>query len=385
MKLIRESIISSRTNKKPKKKLENDSDKLRKDYKGVIENLNKVRSKYVQLSKDADSSEATHSKGKGDVNMKPSALAKLAAKASQAADKAAAADKEYQSVLSATNQKQNEYYTNTMPTLLKDFQQFEVERLEFMKDLMTKFATLNAQTSPAYSSYTETITSASSSISIPGDIQAFSKENKTGVTVPADIQYVPYDKEAPSTGGPKPKVPVKVPTKKKGAIGNYKPAADVDILNSKKWGLLPMDQNTSIESQQAKLHEQLQELDKAFNSETTAKAGLENLIKFYNNDPVAQKSAEGQLVASEQKLSKLAEVKNIVQGQLEQLGGGGYDYSNSGARVRGLYDYTATCDTELSFFEGDILTVTEQDESGWWFAELNGKSGFIPNNYVQQM
>lgn len=28
--------------------------------------------------------------------------------------------------------------------------------------------------------------------------------------------------------------------------------------------------------------------------------------------------------------------------------------------MRGLYDYAATCDTELTFKEGDILTVTEQ-------------------------
>jgi hypothetical protein len=37
----------------------------------------KVRTKYVQSSKEADSCEATHSKGKGDVNMKPAALAKV--------------------------------------------------------------------------------------------------------------------------------------------------------------------------------------------------------------------------------------------------------------------------------------------------------------------
>jgi hypothetical protein len=42
----------------------------------------------------------------------------LAAKASTAADKAAAGDNEYQQLLSLTNQKQTEYYTSTMPALL---------------------------------------------------------------------------------------------------------------------------------------------------------------------------------------------------------------------------------------------------------------------------
>lgn len=73
--------------------------------------------------------------------------------------------------------------------------------------------------------------------------------------------------------------------------------------------------------------------------------------------------------------------------QLEKLGGAPSGRSTSGGgsgmRVRGLYDYTATCDTELSFREGDVLSVTEQDDSGWWYAELNGQSGFVPNNYVE--
>jgi len=48
-----------------------------------------------------------------------------------------------------------------------------------------------------------------------------------------------------------------------------------------------------------------------------------------------------------------------------------------------MFDYNATCETELSFKEGDILSITEQDESGWWYAEMNGKVGFIPQNYVE--
>jgi uncharacterized protein YgiM (DUF1202 family) len=35
-----------------------------------------------------------------------------------------------------------------------------------------------------------------------------------------------------------------------------------------------------------------------------------------------------------------------------------------------------------SFKAGEILTVSEQDESGWWYADLNGKQGFVPNNYL---
>jgi hypothetical protein len=48
-----------------------------------------------------------------------------------------------------------------------------------------------------------------------------------------------------------------------------------------------------------------------------------------------------------------------------------------------LYEYEATNENELSFPEGAILNIQEKDDSGWWFAELGGKTGFIPNNYVE--
>jgi len=38
---------------------------------------------------------------------------------------------------------------------------------------------------------------------------------------------------------------------------------------------------------------------------------------------------------------------------------------------------------ELSFKVGDVLQITKQDDSGWWEATLNGKSGVIPANYVE--
>lgn len=39
-------------------------------------------------------------------------------------------------------------------------------------------------------------------------------------------------------------------------------------------------------------------------------------------------------------------------------------------RGRALYDFDATEDNELSFKVGDVLTILNQDESGWWEAQL---------------
>lgn len=52
-------------------------------------------------------------------------------------------------------------------------------------------------------------------------------------------------------------------------------------------------------------------------------------------------------------------------------------------RARAVFDYVAEEENELSFKEGDIITITYQDDSGWWEGELAGKSGLFPGNYVE--
>jgi hypothetical protein len=43
------------------------------------------------------------------------------------------------------------------------------------------------------------------------------------------------------------------------------------------------------------------------------------------------------------------------------------------------------CWRQQGFKAGDILTVSWQDESGWWYAELGDQQGFVPSNYVMVM
>ncbi|XP_037648274.1 GRB2-related adapter protein 2a [Sebastes umbrosus] len=50
--------------------------------------------------------------------------------------------------------------------------------------------------------------------------------------------------------------------------------------------------------------------------------------------------------------------------------------------ARGKYDFAATADDELSFRKGDTLKIlSPQDE--WYKAELDGKEGFVPQNYIE--
>lgn len=57
--------------------------------------------------------------------------------------------------------------------------------------------------------------------------------------------------------------------------------------------------------------------------------------------------------------------------------------SRSKKTIKALYDYVGTDANELDFFAGDVITVLEEDDSGWWTGELDGRKGLFPYNYCQ--
>nr|XP_056721960.1 proline-serine-threonine phosphatase-interacting protein 1 isoform X2 [Euleptes europaea] len=52
---------------------------------------------------------------------------------------------------------------------------------------------------------------------------------------------------------------------------------------------------------------------------------------------------------------------------------------------RVLYDYTAQNEDELDIRAGDVVTVIEVGEDGWWMAEQNGQQGFVPGSYLEKV
>ena len=47
---------------------------------------------------------------------------------------------------------------------------------------------------------------------------------------------------------------------------------------------------------------------------------------------------------------------------------------------RALYSYKATSAGQLSFKEGDVITVHSK---GWWKGERNGEVGLFPSSYME--
>jgi len=295
----------------------------------------------------------------------------LTTKVSKATDVVTLADKDYQSVLRKTNEKQSKYYETEMPALLEVFQKFEEDRLTFLKEIFDKFTEIIKDFPAAVQTLSEEIANSIEAINVQEDIQAFIEQNQTGVTPPAPINYEPCDSD--------------------GAPSQNSNSAGSTPVREKEFNV---DESLSKEEKASRIQSQLGELKDSIEAEIKSQKGIEKLVTFYAKDPAGQEKAKAELEENKAKIAKLHQAYSQLESQYKDLTGitlppldcgddsTSKDTSNA-VKVRALYDYDATNDTELSFKENDILSITEQDESGWWFAEIGGRGGFIPRNYVE--
>jgi len=52
--------------------------------------------------------------------------------------------------------------------------------------------------------------------------------------------------------------------------------------------------------------------------------------------------------------------------------------------VRATHNYDAADADELPLKKGDLITVYEEIDEGWWKGELNGRVGLFPSNFVKE-
>ncbi|XP_055867925.1 rho guanine nucleotide exchange factor 7 isoform X2 [Biomphalaria glabrata] len=53
--------------------------------------------------------------------------------------------------------------------------------------------------------------------------------------------------------------------------------------------------------------------------------------------------------------------------------------------VKAIHSFKGSNNDELCFKKGDIITVTQSWDEGWWEGTLNGRTGWFPSNYVKEI
>jgi len=294
-----------------RKKLVSEANRMQKDWDATMAQLKKAKESYFKLAKDAATAQANSEKAQE----KNAAAAKQ--KADAAADKAQVADDAYSNTLVHTNDAQYTYYTETQPNMLKQFQQWESERVEFVKNQISVLAEhiLALELPNKWEGLTSSFKGVSDNIDVDADIESYARSVGTDVPVPEDMPYEAAP-VGPSFGGP-------------------------DSLSTHPGG----SKNAGKPSRPK--------------TEASAPA------------PAAAAPAPAPAPASDPAPSGGDNVE-------------GKESSGEGERFKSLFDYDPQNDGELAIKEGEILTITEKDESGWWYAiTADGKEGFVPASYVE--
>ncbi|TKR81518.1 hypothetical protein L596_015377 [Steinernema carpocapsae] len=52
-------------------------------------------------------------------------------------------------------------------------------------------------------------------------------------------------------------------------------------------------------------------------------------------------------------------------------------------KVVALYNFDPTKGDELQLQKGDVVSVEERSDDGWWRGSINGRSGWFPGNYTE--
>jgi len=53
--------------------------------------------------------------------------------------------------------------------------------------------------------------------------------------------------------------------------------------------------------------------------------------------------------------------------------------------VKSVFKFKGTNNDELKFKKGDIITITQKEDGGWWEGTLDGRTGWFPSNYVEDL
>lgn len=58
---------------------------------------------------------------------------------------------------------------------------------------------------------------------------------------------------------------------------------------------------------------------------------------------------------------------------------------NGGTPMKAIYDFVGEDEDDLSFKEGDIVHIVKQCEEGWAQGIMNGKLGYVPYAYFEDV
>lgn len=142
-----------------------------------------------------------------------------------------------------------------------------------------------------------------------------------------------------------------------------------DVLITKPLPLQP--RKGTVMKPQQRLVELAKEVDKESEKRKALEKELQSKRQLLRQEEEAQQKLEQRM---QQVADKIQQVKQTATPTSSP---------SPSKKVIAEFDHEADEDDELEFKEGDVITVLQEDSSGWWLGTLENRRGIFPANYTK--
>eukprot|EP01111_Echinosteliopsis_oligospora_P016015 TRINITY_DN6521_c0_g1_i1.p1 TRINITY_DN6521_c0_g1~~TRINITY_DN6521_c0_g1_i1.p1 ORF type:complete len:427 (-),score=104.82 TRINITY_DN6521_c0_g1_i1:73-1353(-) len=310
-----------------------DASKINRERKTLDSNVTKSREKYEDVSKKADAAEAAVEQAKAQAKP-PNKIAEYAAKAQKLAKDEMLFEHEYKESISKLGSFQPQW-EEKLASVFAVLQQQEEDRIDNIKQNLDKFIAAMDVGSPFYSESCKRMRDINNRVEKKEDIQCFIREHQTGTE--------------------KPVVPVFVSFRNGGSVGASAPSSTPYSPTPSSSGISsPSFSSPSVSSPASS----------ATSSPSAFKATFSKVA--------APPRVDSPVAAASPPIPSIPK-RPPVRGPPAKK------------QVKAIYDYVGSDANELDFFANDIIVVLDQDDSGWWTGEVDGRKGLFPSNYVEEL
>eukprot|EP00003_Mantamonas_plastica_P025175 TRINITY_DN4874_c0_g1_i1.p1 TRINITY_DN4874_c0_g1~~TRINITY_DN4874_c0_g1_i1.p1 ORF type:complete len:396 (+),score=146.71 TRINITY_DN4874_c0_g1_i1:533-1720(+) len=394
--------------------------------------------------KDQDASEASLNKEQNHPKSKEEKVKKAKIALEKATQAAQQADQEYHDSVKLVNEQQLEFFTDLLPHLMKQFEEFEASRIRSLQAMTRTFVQITGEMGPSYTQATDAMNAAAEEVNVSQDLLDFVTANKTDNVPPGEILYVPYKEEEGKS------VIESYPDHRKSVMLSASlTGLRLGTGHSTSAGIVIKEDELPVEVKIERCVLKIQERRVEINAHKKTISGMQSLLDMYSNNPTEADKVNNEIndlnikisgleAANQQSIDLLLELGGEIppepisednsQGQVnssaaydqqaydqqaydqqaydEQAyseqpyveeqpyvdpGAGEVAYQEGEvvvAQVQALYGYEPQDESEVAMNEGDVFTLIAPDDGSGWATVLRADgqtSGFVPANYIQQL
>jgi len=148
----------------------------------------------------------------------------------------------------------------------------------------------------------------------------------------------------------------------------------------------PQEEAPEPPIEETQQEEQQEEIQQEVYQEEQVQETYQEEVQEEQVQETYQEEAQQEEFQEEQVQEEQVQEEQVQEEQAQEEFQGESVQDGSGSQCRALYDYDAENPDDLSFKEGDIITVLDKtDPSGWFEGEVNGVRGFFPSNFVEEI